>query len=167
MAESIHQAQGKLLYAFFFCLPLAICCTCVQENVGNWPLFKPDSEWTCECKWMLSCYLLKQTCMLLFTGISSNAIFVFCQCLFSMCFFSLVIYVIMLFVWELHISTLLHFVNVGTNWKAVGELLTSSEDMVLESWFQVLYADGYSCYFCFPSILLIVLACCQDATEAF
>lgn len=94
MAESIHRAQGKLLYAFFFCLPLAICCTCVQENVGNWPLFKLDSEWTCECKWMLSCYFLKQTCMLLFTGISSNAIFVFCQCLVSMYFFSLVIYMI-------------------------------------------------------------------------
>lgn len=91
------SGTGKAAVCFFFFLPLAICCTCVQENVGNWPLFKLDSEWTCECKWMLSCYLLKQTCMLLFTGISSNAIFVFCQCLFSMCFFSLVIYMIMLF----------------------------------------------------------------------
>lgn len=147
-----------------FCLPLAICCTRGQENVGNWPLFKLDSKWTCERKWMLSCSLLKQACMLLFTGISSNAN-LFCQCLFSMCFLSLVIYTVTCL--RTACKHMASFCECGNKVEGCRELLTNSEDVVPESWFQVLYANGYSCYFCFPSILLIVLACRQDAAEAF
>lgn len=109
-AELMFFRHRKLLYAFFLPAINNLLYVC-SGKCWKLAIFKPE-EWTVECGGMLSCSLLKKTCVLLFTGLSSNAnLFVFCQCLFSVCLLSLVTYMM---------DVLFHFVNVGANWKVVG-----------------------------------------------
>lgn len=80
------------------------------------------------------------------------------QCKF-ICILSMSVFCVPSLLSYVYDGCLVSFCERGSKLEGCRELLTSSEDAVLELCFQVLYANGYSCCFSFPCILPIVLAC--------